>query len=211
MPTLTDRAVAWIEQQTPDRPFFLYFPFTSPHAPILPTEAFTGGSAAGPCGDFLAQTDDTVGRVLHALQARGLAANTLVIFTSDNGPERYAYERTRAFGHRSMGPLRGLKRDLWEGGHRVPMIVRYPGHVPRERVADGYALRQDDWILIDAPSGGISEIPAWYRDAEGIPADAHPGELYNLRTDLGERHNRFDSEPDRVAAMKQRLDTMLDR
>ena len=202
--------------------------------------------------------------MLDALQARGLAANTLVIFTSDNGPERYAYERTRAFGHRSMGPLRGLKRDLWEGGHRVPMIVRWPGHVPAGNVADGllsqvdlfatiaaavgaeipresaedsldqlawfegkapsarreiihnthadgYALRQDDWILIDAPSGGISEIPAWYRDAEEIPADARPGELYNLRTDLGERHNRFDSEPDRVAAMKQRLDTMLGR
>lgn len=202
--------------------------------------------------------------MLDALKARGFAANTLVIFTSDNGPERYAYERTRAFGHRSMGPLRGLKRDLWEGGHRVPMIVRWPGHVPAGNVADGllsqvdlfatiaaavgaeipagsaedsldqlawlegkapsarreivhnthadgYALRQDDWILIDAPSGGISEIPAWYRDAEGIPADARPGELYNLRTDPGERHNRFHTEPDRVAAMKRRLDTIRSR
>lgn len=264
MPTLTDRAVAWIEQQTPDRPFFLYFPFTSPHAPILPTAAFTGRSAAGPYGDFVAQTDDTVGRVLDALEREGFAENTLVIFTSDNGPERYAYERTRAFGHRSMGPLRGLKRDLWEGGHRVPMIVRWPGHVPAGRVADGlvsqvdlyatiaaavgaaipagsaedslnqlawfegkapsarrelvhnthadgYALRQDDWILIDAPSGGISEIPPWYLAAEGIPTPTHPGELYDLRTDPGERHNRFDSDPDRVAAMQRRLDALLGR
>ena len=264
MPTLTDRAVAWIERQSPDRPFFLYFPFTSPHAPILPTDAFTGSSKAGPYGDFMAQTDDTVGRVLDALDARGLAANTLVIFTSDNGPERYAYERTRAFGHRSMGPLRGLKRDLWEGGHRVPMVVRWPGYVPAGRVsdgllsqvdlyatiaaavgkgipedsaedsldqlalftgrgpsarreivhnthADGYALRQDEWILIDAPSGGISEIPDWYRDAEGIPAPDHPGELYDLSVDPGQRDNRFDAEPDRVAAMRQRLDTLLGR
>ena len=77
--------------------------------------------------------------------------------------------------------------------------------------ADGYALRQDDWILIDAPSGGISEIPAWYRDAEGIPADARPGELYNLSTDPGERHNRFEGEAQRAAAMKQRLDRLLGR
>ena len=77
--------------------------------------------------------------------------------------------------------------------------------------ADGYALRQDDWILIDAPSGGISEIPPWYLAAEGIPTPTHPGELYDLRTDPGERHNRFDSEPDRVAAMKRRLDTILGR
>lgn len=116
MPTLTDRAVAWIEQQTPDRPFFLYFPFTSPHAPILPTAAFTGRSAAGPYGDFVAQTDDTVGRVLDALEREGFADNTLVIFTSDNGPERYAYEphpRLRPPQHGA--PSRAEARPLGRG------------------------------------------------------------------------------------------------
>jgi arylsulfatase A len=143
MPTLTTKAEKWIAEQSKDQPFFLYFPFTSPHAPIVPTKEFVGKSQAGGFGDFVVQTDDTVGRMLAALEKHGFAENTLVIFSADNGPERYAYDRIQNFNHRSMGPLRGLKRDIWEGGHRVPFVVRWPGVVPAGKVSDGLISQID--------------------------------------------------------------------
>lgn len=148
MPRLTDRAVEWIGRQDRGTPFFLYFPFTSPHAPIVPAAGFAGRSRAGGYGDFVMQTDAAVGAVLAALESRGLLDDTLVIFTADNGPESYAYERVRAHGHRSMGPLRGVKRDLWEGGHRVPFLVRWPGRVPAGRVEDGLLSQIDLFATI---------------------------------------------------------------
>lgn len=158
MPKLTETAVGWIGQQKHEEPFFLYFPFTSPHAPIVPTPDFADRSMAGGYGDFVVQTDNTVGRVLKALEEGGFADNTLVIFTADNGPEQYAYERVRKFQHRSMGPLRGLKRDLWEGGHRVPFIVRWPGVVPEATVSDGLLSQIDLYATVAGITG--AEIPA---------------------------------------------------
>jgi arylsulfatase A len=158
MPTLTEKAEAWISQQKQDKPFFLYFPFTSPHAPIVPTQEFVGKSGANGYGDFMVQTDDTVGRVLAALEQHGFANNTLVIFSADNGPEKYAYDRVKNFGHRSMGELRGLKRDIWEGGHRVPFLVRWPGVVPAGKVSDGLVSQIDIFATLAAIAG--SEIPA---------------------------------------------------
>ncbi len=148
MPTLTDKAVDWIGKQKQDEPFFLYFPFTSPHAPIVPTAEFAGRSKANGYGDFVVQTDDTVGRVLRALSEHGFADNTLVIFTADNGPEHYAYARMKNFEHRSNGPLRGLKRDIWEGGHRVPTIMRWPKNVPAGKVNDGLLSQIDIYATI---------------------------------------------------------------
>ena len=150
MPKLTEKTVEWIGQQKQDEPFFLYFPFTSPHAPIVPTEEFVGKSKAGGFGDFVTQTDDTVGRVLQALKAGGFEENTLVIFSADNGPEHYAYDRIRNFDHRSMGPLRGLKRDIWEGGHRVPFIIRWPGMVSPGKVNEGLLSQIDVFATIAA-------------------------------------------------------------
>lgn len=136
MPTLTRKAVDWIEaQRSQSAPFFLYMSFTSPHAPIVPAPAFAGKSKAGGYGDYVVQTDDTVGQILRALEVAGLRENTVVVFTADNGPEHYAYDRIHNFQHRSVGPLRGLKRDLWEGGHRVPFIVRWPGVVAQNQVS----------------------------------------------------------------------------
>ena len=94
---------------------------------------------AGDYGDFVAQVDGTVGEVLSALGRAGLTTNTLVIFTSDNGPECVeidpgAYDRIRRHNHWSMDGLRGVKRDVWEGGHRVPFVARWPGHIPAGRV-----------------------------------------------------------------------------
>ncbi len=144
LPRLTDRAVEWIGRQARSRkPFFLYFPMTSPHTPIVPSEPFIGTSGAGLYGDWMAQTDAAVGRVLDALEASGAGRNTLVIFTSDNGPEQYAYDRVRRYAHHSMMDLRGLKRDLWEGGHRVPFLVRWPGEVPPGSVSGEVACLAD--------------------------------------------------------------------
>ncbi|MCC5939220.1 MAG: arylsulfatase [Lunatimonas sp.] len=136
LPTLAEKAVEWIKGQDFDEPFFLYFPLTSPHAPIIPNEEFDGKSQAGAYGDFVYQSDWIVGQVLHALRENGLDENTLVLFTSDNGPEHYAFPRAEAYGHFSMGELRGLKRDIWEGGHRVPFIVKWPGRIAPGEVSD---------------------------------------------------------------------------
>ena len=144
MPELTRRAVSYVHgQKDADQPFFLYVPFTSPHAPIVPASSHVGSSEAGPYGDFVAQTDATVGAVLQALEDAGLADDTLVVFTSDNGPEHYAYERMRKFDHNSPGGLRGLKRDVWEGGHRVPMIVRWPDVVEANQTSDALVGQVD--------------------------------------------------------------------
>lgn len=136
MPRLTEKTVEWIGRQSPDRPFFLFWAWTSPHAPIVPTAEFQGKSQAGPYGDYVHQSDAHLGRVLQALKDRGLEENTLVIFTADNGPERYAYARITKTGHDSRGPLRGIKRDVWEGGHRVPFLLRWPGVVKPGTVND---------------------------------------------------------------------------
>jgi arylsulfatase A len=159
IPRLKDQAVAWIEAQRGRKgPFFLYAPFNSPHAPIVPTDEFAGKSRAGGYGDFLVQTDDKVGSILQALETHGFADNTLVIFTSDNGPERYAYDRLRNFGHRSAGPLRGLKRDLYEGGHRVPFVVRWPGNVKPGSVSDALVSQVDLLATLAAVVG--CDVPA---------------------------------------------------
>jgi len=141
LPQLTVRVVNYIEAAAKtNRPFFLYFPLTAPHYPIVPAAEFHGRSQAGDYGDFVAQVDDTVGRVMAALARTGLATNTMVIFTSDNGPEVVeidpgAYARIQIYGHRSMADLRGVKRDTWEGGHRVPFIARWPGQIPANSIS----------------------------------------------------------------------------
>lgn len=143
LPELTNHAVKWIEETTQSKkPFFLYLPLTSPHYPVVPASDFKGTSGAGAYGDFVHQTDWTVGRVLDALERCGVAENTLVIFTSDNGSEITgevkpgAYDRIQQYAHRSSGNLRGAKRDAWEGGHRVPFIARWPGKIPSGSTCD---------------------------------------------------------------------------
>jgi arylsulfatase A len=128
LPTLTRKGVEYIRSRKgKSDPFFLYFAFPSPHAPIIPNDEFDGKSKAGPYGDFVVETDDAVGKLLTALEQAGLAENTIVVFTADNGPEVYAYARDEKFGHWSAQPFRGLKRDIYEGGHHVPFILRWPG------------------------------------------------------------------------------------
>ena len=130
-PTLAQKAVDMINNAAaiPDHPFFLYFALTGPHSPIIPNEVFLGKSGIGKYGDFVMEMDWSVGEVMKALERNGLAENTLVIFTSDNGPENWNYEEARDFKHFAMGDLRGLKRNTWEGGHRVPFIASWPARI----------------------------------------------------------------------------------
>lgn len=153
LPTLERKAVAYVKRQKKDQPFFLYFALPSPHAPIIPNEEFIGKTQAGGYGDFVYQTDHVAGQVLKALEEQGLAENTLVIFTSDNGPEHYAYPRIQNHGHVSMGPLRGLKRDIFEGGHRVPFVIRWPGKIGPGQVADDLVHQVDLAATIAAVVG----------------------------------------------------------
>jgi arylsulfatase A len=99
------------------------------------------------------QTDATAGKILQALEAHGFRENTIVIFTADNGAERYAYDRIRNFQHRSSGPLRGLKRDLWEGGHRMPFVVRWPGVVAAGEVSTAMTSQVDIMATLAAITG----------------------------------------------------------
>ncbi len=136
LPEVTRRSVKWLDENAgTGKPFFLYLPLTSPHYPVVPAPEFKGKSKAGDYGDFVYQTDWSIGQVLDALRRAGVEDNTLVIFTSDNGPEVTGevdpgvYDRAKQSAHFSMGDLRGAKRDTWEGGHRVPFLARWPGKI----------------------------------------------------------------------------------
>jgi len=140
LPRLTKEALHVIESQVranqdSPKPFLLYFALTAPHTPWLPSPEFVGNSGAGMYGDFTMMVDAEIGRILAALDKSGLAEDTLVIFTSDNGPVWYEADVAR-LGHASAGGWRGMKSDAWEGGHRMPFIVRWPGRVKAGTVSE---------------------------------------------------------------------------
>lgn len=129
LPTFTTKAENFIQDHAEDeQPFFLYFPLAAPHTPWVAKADFQGSSRAGDYGDFVQMVDATVGRIISTLEENGLAENTILIFTSDNGPF-WREDKIEEFDHRAAGNLRGMKSDIYEGGHRVPFVVRWPGHV----------------------------------------------------------------------------------
>lgn len=162
---LTARAVRYVEERARGaEPFFLYLPLPSPHTPVLPAPQFAGRTGLGPYADFVVETDAAIGEVLRALDETGAARNTLVIATSDNGPAPIAnmIDDLRAKGHDPAGGWRGAKQDLYEGGHRVPFVVRWPGTVPAGTASaatvgliDVFATVAD--ALGDQPPSGASE------------------------------------------------------
>ena len=138
--TLTERACDFIHQQgaqddetsTGNTPFFLYLALTAPHTPIAPAPEFIGSSGVSSYGDLCQEVDYRVGQVCDALAANGLDENTLVIFTSDNGCSGKQAEcdiLEQRFAHYSSSHYRGYKSDIWDGGHRVPFIARWPEHI----------------------------------------------------------------------------------
>jgi arylsulfatase A len=143
MPEITAKAVKYIEEKAQsEEPFFLYFALTAPHTPIAPTEEFLGKSQAGRYGDFVNEVDWSVGQVVEALKKSGAWENTLLIFTSDNGSPHMdgtnmagGVGSIKPYGHDPSRPWRGLKADIWEGGHRVPFIATWPKRIPAKSVS----------------------------------------------------------------------------
>ncbi len=189
IPTTTKRGVEYIETQADaEEPFFLYFAFPSPHAPIIPNDEFDGKSGAGPYGDFVVETDDACGQLLRALEVSGQADNTIVVFSADNGPEHYAYARDEKYGHWSPHPLRGLKRDIYEGGHHVPFLIKWPG-VTEAGVVNSALVSQID-LMATFASALDFELPD---DAAEDSHDLLPllrGEVENVRST--HVHNTFE-------------------
>lgn len=138
LPHLTEKAVQYIDEQSGNKqPFFLYFALPAPHTPILPTTEFLGASNANFYGDFVLQVDDVVGQVIAALEKNGIRGETMIIFTSDNGCSPKAnFKELAAVGHHPSYIYRGHKADIYEGGHRVPFVVSWPGTVASSSEAD---------------------------------------------------------------------------
>ncbi|HSO89186.1 MAG TPA: sulfatase-like hydrolase/transferase, partial [Draconibacterium sp.] len=131
MPELTRKAVDFIKQQKPGKPFFLYFPWAAPHTPVVPNDEFSGKSKAGIYGDFVVECDATVQRIIDALKEKGLYENTIIILTSDNGssPHGFPIEQEIEFEHNTSNGYKGRKSHSYEGGHRVPFIVSWPKRI----------------------------------------------------------------------------------
>ncbi|MEO9512821.1 MAG: arylsulfatase [Flavobacteriaceae bacterium] len=133
LPLLAKKATEYITKQSEkNKPFFLYLPLNSPHSPVVPSKEWQGKSGMGAYADFVMQTDHVVGQVIEALEKNGIADNTLVFFTSDNGcsyPVAKGDYLEKEFGHYPSAQFRGSKSDIWEGGHRIPLIVKWPGKV----------------------------------------------------------------------------------
>jgi len=145
LPALGDRAAAFIQREakTP-KPFLVYMPLTSPHTPLSVNAQWKGKSKLNLYADFVMETDAIVGQVVEALEKSGAAKNTLVIFTSDNGCAPYiGVTDLEKMGHYPSGPLRGYKADAWEGGHRVPFVVRWPGVVKPKSSCDQLVHQAD--------------------------------------------------------------------
>ncbi|MFV0346494.1 MAG: sulfatase family protein [Bacteroidales bacterium] len=149
MPILTHRTVDYISnkgkvfKREKGKPFFLYFPLTAPHTPIAPAKEFQGTSTAGAYGDYVQQVDWTVGQVLKALEREGLADNTLIIFTSDNGSPARSGENMLGglrsvlkYGHNPSYHFTGIKADIYEGGHHVPFIAKWAGEIKAGSVSE---------------------------------------------------------------------------
>lgn len=175
---LLARAAAFIRRQTNSaRPFLLYLPLASPHDPWVPRPEFRGRSTAGVRGDFVAQVDDTVGRLLKVLEETGLAENTLVVFTSDNGAH-WLPKEVEETGHHANGHWRGMKSDAFEGGHRVPFLARWPGVIQPGSTTAALVGLNDLFATVSEAAGltvppgaaedSVSFLPVLRGEASGV-------------------------------------------
>ncbi len=188
LPRFTNEAVAVIHEHKknqPTQPFLLYFAPTGPHTPWLPSPEFEGKSKAGRYGDFTMMVDAMIGRVLQALDDTGQADNTLVIFTSDNGPVWYPADTQRT-GHDATGGFRGMKGSSWEAGHRMPFIARWPGKIK----AGSTTAQTICFTDVLATFAAIVERP--------LPADAGPDSFSFLPVLLGTQSQRNPVRPNLV-------------
>jgi arylsulfatase A-like enzyme len=178
-----EQCIADHAARTGDEPLFLYLPLPSPHTPHVPRKPFRGTTAAGPYGDYVAEHDWSVGQVFDALARHGMAEDTLFIVTSDNGAHIRGgdFDFQREFGHRSNYHFRGQKSDAWDGGHRVPFLVRWPGRVQPGSTCDNPVCLTDLFatcaeVTGQASSGGgedsVSLLPLFNGEPDGYTRDA---------------------------------------
>jgi arylsulfatase A-like enzyme len=145
-------------RSAPDKPFFLYHATQAVHLPSFAAPEFQHKTQAGPHGDFIGELDHIIGELMKELDKLGIADKTIVLLSSDNGPETTSVVRIRSdHGHDGAKPWRGMKRDAWEGGHRVPLIVRWPGHVKGGSSSDQLASLTDVMATLAAVTG--AELP----------------------------------------------------
>ena len=184
LPTITDETVRFInENADSDQPFFIYFPLNAPHTPIVPTEQWKGRSGINQYGDFTMQVDWTVGQVLDALDKNGIKDETLIVFTTDNGCSPAAkISELEAAGHDQNYIYRGHKADIYDGGHRVPFLVRWPGKVkPGSRTE--HLIGQVDFLATaaaitgatitdDGAEDSVSFLPSLLGQADGSARDS---------------------------------------
>jgi arylsulfatase A-like enzyme len=194
LPTLTDQAIAYLRRQagpgSSGTPFFLYLALNAPHTPIAPGPDWVGRSGINPYADFVMQMDSEVGRLLDALEREGLSRNTAVFFASDNGcsPEAQ-FRELRSAGHDPSGGLRGAKADIFDGGHRVPLIVRWPGHTRPGSRSDELVCLNDFFATCadmlgrrppgDAAEDSVSLLPLLEGRARGAVREAVVHESIN--------------------------------
>lgn len=178
-----DKSKSWIEKQvrkSPEKPFFLYHAMQAVHLPSMAAPEFKGKTKSGPHGDFIAEMDHMVGELMATLEKLGVADNTLVIFSSDNGPEVTSVINMRMdFNHDGARPWRGMKRDDWEGGHRVPLIVRWPAKAAAGSLSDATVCLTDIMATCAAVTGtqlpknvaedSFSFLPALTGVSDGLP------------------------------------------
>ncbi|MCP4046709.1 MAG: arylsulfatase [Gammaproteobacteria bacterium] len=169
LPQIMEHSVDYIRDQAnsdSDQPFFLYVPLSAPHTPWMPTPEFIGRSEAGYYGDFVAQVDHTVKQIINALEETGVSDNTIVVFTSDNGA-RWLPEDNEQWGHRANMGNRGQKADIHEGGHRIPMIVSWPGKISPD-TETGHLTTLADLYATIADVAGVEPGPEDGEDSESV-------------------------------------------
>lgn len=156
----TEKAINWMKTMETDakkdKPFFLYLPYTSPHYPVAPLPEFHGKGNAGAYGEFMIETDYHIGQILNYLKVSGLDDNTLIVFTSDNGPEKSWTKRIKEFNHDSRGGFKEGKRSVYEGGHRVPFLVRWPNGIKKSGRTWNKPVGQVDLLATFADLLGVN-------------------------------------------------------
>lgn len=180
VPELTRRAVQQVrERANAEKPFFLFYSMTSPHEPVSPSAAFQEKSGINPIADFVMETDWSAGQVIQAVDEAGIGDDTIVIFTADNGHSHYTgWEGLIEAGHMPSGPYRGHKGDIWEGGHRVPLLVRWPGRVAPNSSSDQLVSLTDIFATVlsvlesDLPEAGAEDSISFLDAALGRESSA---------------------------------------
>ena len=182
-----NRSAEFIRKSDSKQPFFLYVPLTSPHTPIIPTEKWVGKGIT-PYADFCMQTDAGVGRILKALDDKGIAENTIVIFTTDNGCSPAAnIKELESKGHYPNYPFRGAKADIWDGGHRVPHVVRWPAVIKPGSKSDRVTVLGDivatmaDILDVRLPDDAAEDSVSFYSTLKGQTesSDVHEGIVHH--------------------------------